>query len=181
MQRTLTKDELLSVFPRARDDILDEVVGLDDPNITDSKERYCAFIAQTGYESDGFSTTIEHISDRLAEQNYGYTTRTGKILGNTKAGDGARYKGRGLIQLTGRYNYEHIGHILSENLVDSPLSVAEPRMAMETAIAFWLSKDCSVNMNHDDFEGVTRKISGHTVSNKARELLYKKLLALYAP
>jgi hypothetical protein len=54
------------------------------------------------------------------EKKYGYKTKTGKGLGNTQEGDGAKYKGRGYIQLTGRANYEQVGNLIGIDLVNNP-------------------------------------------------------------
>jgi hypothetical protein len=60
---------------------------------------------------------------------YGYDTKLGKSLGNKNPGDGARFRGRGYVQLTGRYNYEKYGEILEILLADNPESASSPEVA----------------------------------------------------
>ena len=71
-----------------------------------------------------------------------------KTLGNTKVGDGARYKGRGYIQLTGRYNYKKAGEALGLPLEDKPELVEKPEVAAKVAIWFWQNR---VQPRVDDF------------------------------
>jgi putative chitinase len=87
----------------------------------DSRLRAAHFLAQICHESDGFCTTVEYASGDAYEGR--------ERLGNTKPGDGRRFKGRGLIQLTGRANYTQYGKLLSLELVDEPALAAEPKAA----------------------------------------------------
>lgn len=64
-----------------------------------------------------------------AERKYGYQTRIGKVLGNSKPGDGAKYMGRGYVQLTGRRNYELFSFRTKEDLVNYPDKAMQPRIA----------------------------------------------------
>jgi hypothetical protein len=60
---------------------------------------------------------------------YGYDTKLGKSLGNKNPGDGARFRGRGYVQLTGRFNYEKFGKVLEISLADNPESASAPEVA----------------------------------------------------
>jgi putative chitinase len=84
----------------------------------DTPLRVAHFLAQTAHESDGFCTTEEYADGRAYEGR--------RDLGNVEPGDGPRFKGRGLIQLTGRMNYACTGRELGLDLVDEPLSVNDP-------------------------------------------------------
>ena len=66
---------------------------------------------------------------------------TSRKLGNTQVGDGSRFKGRGLIQLTGRSNYEAIGKILGIDLISNPELVNDPKYAAPVAMAYLTSKN----------------------------------------
>jgi putative chitinase len=71
-----------------------------------------------------------------------------KTLGNIKKGDGARYKGRGYIQLTGRYNYKRAGQALGLPLEATPELVEKPDVAAKVAVWFWQQR---VQPRVDDF------------------------------
>jgi putative chitinase len=77
-----------------------------------------------------------------------YAPKKAKILGNKKVGDGARYKGRGYIQLTGRYNYKRAGEALGLPLEQKPELVEKPEVAAKVAVWFWKNR---VQPKVDDF------------------------------
>ena len=84
----------------------------------------------------------------------------GGRLGNTEAGDGWRYRGRGLFQLTGRSNYRAAGEALGLPLEASPEFVALPSYAALTAAWFWDNHGLNALADADDIEGITRAING---------------------
>ena len=114
--------------------------------------RRAHFLAQTCHESAGFRTT-EEFADGSA-----YEGR--KNLGNTEPGDGPRYKGRGLIQLTGRANYVEYGEALGLDLVGQPETAAEPVISLRIACEFWKRRDLNQFADQDDIETITRRING---------------------
>jgi putative chitinase len=77
-----------------------------------------------------------------------YAPKKAKQLGNKKVGDGAKYKGRGYIQLTGRYNYKRAGEALGLPLEQKPELVEKPEVAAQVAIWFWQNR---VQSRVDDF------------------------------
>lgn len=83
-------------------------------------------------------------------------------LGNGPEGNGNgwKYRGRGLIQITGKWNYTHYAGGLGLDLVDDPDLAAAPDNAVRLAIAFWNSKGCNDGADADDVAWVTRKING---------------------
>jgi putative chitinase len=114
--------------------------------------RVAHFVAQTCHESDGFVTTTEYADGTQYE---------GRIdLGDTEPGDGPRYKGRGLLQLTGRVNYRRFGALLSLNLEDNPLQAAEPVISLRIACEFWKAKHLNYHADRDDIRTVTQLVNG---------------------
>lgn len=76
----------------------------------------------------------EHGGDAYFNKRYGPGTGPGTMLGNTKAGDGARFHGRGFVQLTGRTNYDKAGKFLRVDLINQPDRAKEPALAYEIAM-----------------------------------------------
>nr|WP_237401207.1 glycoside hydrolase family 19 protein [Rhodovulum sulfidophilum] len=97
--------------------------------------RIAHFIGQVIHECAGFRTTEEFATGAV------YNGRAD--LGNTKPGDGQRYEGRGLLQLTGRYNYRRYGDLLNLPLEDEPLMAGEPLVSLKIACEYW--KDRKIN------------------------------------
>ena len=94
-----------------------------------SKARIAHFIAQTAHESDGFNTNEEYATGSDYEGR--------GDLGNTQTGDGVRFKGRGLIQVTGRTNYFECGRALNVDLIANPEKLSTNEYAALSAGWFW--------------------------------------------
>lgn len=96
------------------------------------------FLAQTAHESANFTTTKE-FGDKNYFKKYDikYNPEKAKQLGNLRPGDGERYKGRGYIQLTGKYNYDRAGKALGLPLVQKPELAERPDIAAKIAVWFW--------------------------------------------
>ena len=77
-----------------------------------------------------------------------------------KKGDGRRFKGRGLIQLTGRYNYQRMSDTLGINLIKHPERAGEPRLALTIACEYWKSRQLNGLADQDDIIRVTRGVNG---------------------
>jgi putative chitinase len=114
--------------------------------------RAAHFLAQTCHESDGFCTTVEYASGDLYEGR--------PDLGNTEPGDGRRYKGRGLIQLTGRANYRRYGDLLNLDLVGNPDLAADPATSLTIACEYWREHGLNAFADRDDIEIITQRING---------------------
>jgi putative chitinase len=118
----------------------------------DTRLRIAHFLAQTCHESAGFRTTEEFASGQAYE---------GRLdLGNTEPGDGPRYKGRGLLQLTGRDNYRKIGQVLGVDLENDPERAADPVLSLKIACEFWKRKGINALCDADDVVGVTQRVNG---------------------
>ena len=102
--------------------------------------RIAAFIAQVGHESGQFRW-LKELWGPTAQQA-GYEGRTD--LGNTVKGDGSKYRGRGLIQVTGRANYAACGEALGLDLVNKPELLEQPQHAAMSA-AWLATRSLSLN------------------------------------
>lgn len=122
----------------------------------DSPARQAAFLAQIGHESGGLVYVRELWGPTPSQE--GYEGRAD--LGNTEPGDGPRYRGRGLIQITGRTNYGICGSALGLPLVDHPELLEAPGNAAQSAAWFWSSRGLNALADIGDFNTITRRING---------------------
>jgi putative chitinase len=124
----------------------------------DTPLRLCHFMAQLAHESAHFLVTREYASGEQYEWR--------QDLGNTQAGDGVRYRGRGLIQTTGRANYRHATTAIrnlnptAPDFEASPLELEKFPWALLAGITYWQSRNLSAAADRDDVERVTRLING---------------------
>lgn len=126
--------------------------------------RQAAFLAQIGHETGGLKWVREIWGPTLAQRRY----ELRRDLGNTEAGDGKRFMGRGLIQLTGRANYAQARDGLRAymplaevpDFEADPEVVAQPLWASLTACWFWHSRALNDLADIGDFEALTRRING---------------------
>lgn len=118
--------------------------------------RLAGFLGQCCHESQGFARLRETWGPTAAQRGY-----EGRLdLGNTRPGDGLRYLGRGLIQITGRANYARAGAVLSLPLIEQPALAELPETAVRTAIDFWTRCSLSGPADRCDWRAVTRGING---------------------
>jgi putative chitinase len=118
--------------------------------------RKAAFLAQVGHESGGLHWVREIWGDMSWQRNY-----EGRAdLGNTQPGDGKRFMGRGLLQITGRYNYGKVGAALGLDLLAHPELLEEPAAAARSAALFWKTHRLNELADEGKFETVTRVING---------------------
>jgi putative chitinase len=135
--------------------------------------RVAHFLAQTGHES-GQLRWLEELASGAA-----YEGR--RDLGNTRPGDGVRFKGRGLIQLTGRANYARFGAALgctAEVLADPAIVADDPILAVETAGWFWHATGLHVHADRDDLTALTRRVNGGTNGLLERAAMLARAKAL---
>lgn len=122
----------------------------------DAPERLAAFLAQIGHESGGFIYTRELWGPTPAQERY----EGRKDLGNTQPGDGSRFRGRGLIQITGRHNYQKAANALGVNVVDNPTLLESHALAARSAAWWWAEHGCNELADAGDFQALTRRING---------------------
>lgn len=152
-----TKEKLGLVMPRAmpkRIDLYYEplVKGMTRYGI-DTPLQIAHFVAQLAHES-GSLLYAQELADGSA-----YDGRTD--LGNTQPGDGPRFKGRGLIQLTGRNNYREYSEFTGIDYVSDPIRVAtDPFACVDVACWFWKDRNIGPLAEADDARAVTKRING---------------------
>jgi putative chitinase len=152
----ITKEMLRKLAPNAKEDIIVHLAE----HLNDQLAKYnintylrvCHFLAQAAHESASFRTLEEFASGAAYEGR--------KDLGNVQPGDGKRYKGRGIFQLTGRANYRVMGQRLGYELEHKPELAADPMISIKTACEYWNSRSLSIYADLDDVLTVTKKING---------------------
>ena len=156
---SLTQQQLLQILPNAR-----SVAGVFVPVLNTAMQRYqivgrkrvAAFIAQLGHESGQLRYVREIWGPTPAQAKY-----EGRAdLGNTQPGDGSKYRGRGLIQITGRANYAACGEALGLDLITQPELLELPQYASMSAAWFWKQNGLNDLADRDQFNTITRRING---------------------
>jgi len=119
-----------------------------------------AFLAQCAHETLDFKH-MKEIGGSLDFKKYDikFAPKKAKVLGNTKPGDGAKYKGRGYIQLTGKYNYKKAGEALGVDLVNKPELLEKPEIAAKAAVWYWKERVRDKVDSFKDTKSVTKPIN----------------------
>ena len=165
----------------------------------DSPQRIAAFIAQCSHESGHFEKLIENLNygakglvmtwpkrftstdqvNKYARQpemiaNFVYANRLGN--GDELSGDGWKYRGRGLIQLTGKYNYQKFADTVGMDLEQVTRYLETKQGATEAACLFWKNNKLNSYADVGDIKGMTKVINGGYIGLPEREENYKKAL-----
>lgn len=141
--------------------------AMDEWDITNLLRR-ASFLAQVGHESMQLFYTKELASGKAYE---------GRLdLGNTQPGDGVRFKGRGLIQLTGRLNYTKMMMALDVDCVEHPEILEAPDLATRSAGWFWKTHGLNQLADTGDQRRVTKRINGGYNGLHDRLTLYEAAL-----
>lgn len=174
----------------------------------DSPQRIAGFIAQCAHESGDFRTLEENLNysakalnavfgryfgpapkrnaDEYARNpekiaNYVYQdefrSKAGQ-MGNTKAGDGYLFRGRGLKQLTGRNNYTAFGKTVGMTAEQAAEYVATEKGAIESACWFWDTAGCNKFADAGDIVGLSKRINGGTIGLEDRTRRWNEALAI---
>jgi len=141
----------------------------------DTDLRRIHWIAQAAHETEGFRYLTELGGPAWFEAYEGRAD-----LGNTRPGDGFLFRGRGLFQITGRFNYRHFGAAIGEPLEDNPGLAAQPAIAVRLACQFWTERAIAPCADADDLEAVTRKINGGLNGLADRRAITQRLKDLFA-
>ena len=160
----------------------------------DTPLRQAAFLAQVGHESDDLNCRVENLNysteallrvfprhfdadqaaayahqpERIGSRVYG--NRMGN--GNEAGGDGWRYRGRGLIQLTGRSNYTAACIALGIDLIGQPDLLEQPSLAARSAGWFWRRNNLNAFADRGDIVSITRRINGGLIGIEDRKHHY---------
>lgn len=164
-----------------------------------SPARLAAFLAQVGHESGSFGRLVENLSYSAAGLLATWPSRFTKAqaealarkpeaianhvyggrLGNSKPGDGWKYRGHGLIQVTGKANHEAIRDLLSARFADTPDFVtdpeqlATPRWAALAAGAYWSDHHLNALADNGEFDKITTRINGGQIGRADRRARYE--------
>ena len=109
--------------------------------------------------------------------NVVYSGRMGN--GPVESGEGWKYRGRGLKQLTGKDNYTRCGDALNTDLVGDPDLLLQPQYAALSAGWFWTTNKCSDFADKGDIEGLTKRINGGLIGLADRKSRYERVLATF--
>jgi putative chitinase len=165
MSLNMTKDNLkraldpLIKSPEHSEEVLQSFHTLFPKYDITNEKRIAAFLAQAAHETGGFKWFTEQ-GDKSYFDKYEPHTPLGKQLGNTQPGDGYKYRGRGIFQLTGRSNYKHYGELLSIDLINNPDHASKPAIACQTACEFWKQNNLNALADKDDIQAITKHIEG---------------------
>ena len=199
---------LLSGNPETQEwfDAMSEILpkyGIDTP------ERVAGFVAQCAHESNNFRSLEENLnySEQALNSVFGryfgegkrnaaeYARNPEKIanyvyqdefrskagaLGNTQPGDGWRFRGRGLKQLTGRNNYAAFGKTVGMTADEAAEYVATKQGALESACWFWDTAKCNDFADKLDIVGMSKRINGGTIGLEDRQRRWEQALAVFA-
>jgi putative chitinase len=174
VRRILCAEILLEVMPTARREKAELYAeplrkAMLECGIT-TVPRAAMFLAQIAHESGALNYVRELWGP--TEQQKGYEGRSD--LGNTQPGDGHKFRGRGLIQITGRANYAECGKALGLDLINHPEQLETPDGAARSACWFWLSRGLNPLADAGDFIKVTKRINGGTNGLAARVGFFKR-------
>ena len=165
----LTADQLKKIFPQSGQKA-DLYAGPLNDAMTEfeinTKARQAAFIAQIGHESGQLRYVRELASGSAYEGR--------KDLGNKMPGDGVKYKGRGLIQITGKANYVALMMALGINCLEYPEVLEEPVNASRSAAWFWKTHGLNELADQGNFLAITKRINGGTNGLEDRQALWAK-------
>lgn len=172
---SITQKQLLQILPNAG-----PVAGVFVPILNAAMGHYqivgakrvAAFIAQIGHESGQLKYVKEIWGPTKAQAKY-----EGRAdLGNTVKGDGSKYRGRGLIQITGRANYAECAEALGLDLINHPELLEKPQHACMSAAWFWASRGLNTLADAGKFDTITRRINGGQNGAADRQALYVRAM-----
>nr|DAD84520.1 MAG TPA: Chitinase A [Siphoviridae sp. ctA4S13]DAG37736.1 MAG TPA: Chitinase A [Caudoviricetes sp.] len=161
----VTKGQLLQIMPTAAsriDKYLSYINGYAEVFGIDTPLRMAHYLAQIAHESGELRWTVEQ-----GTRSYFDKYDTGKLarqLGNTpqKDGDGYKYRGRGLIQITGRSNYDAYNRsaYCKGDVIENPELLEKPLGAVKSSMWWWKTHGLNILADNDDVVKITKRING---------------------
>lgn len=199
----ITVQQLLQILPNAS-----QVAGIFVPVLNAAMNRYqivgvrrlAAFIAQVGHESGQLARLVENLNYSADALRMTWPSRFdvelataaarkpelianiayGNRMGNTAPSDGWKYRGRGLIQITGKNNYRACSEALGLDLIAQPELLEKPRHACMSAAWYWATSGLNALAEAGKFEAITQRINGGQNGAADRQALYVKALKVLA-
>ncbi|MFV8051686.1 glycoside hydrolase family 19 protein [Mycobacterium sp. 48b] len=166
----VTVEELREIVPELSQAKAEEMVGPLNEAMREggmnTPQRQAAFLSQIAVESDRFNTYEEYADGSDYEGR--------EDLGNTQPGDGTKYKGRGVIQITGRYNYTQMSEDLGVDFVNHPELAATPDYAFKSAVWYWNNHDGNAVADGGNITDITRMVNGGTNNLAERTDYYNR-------
>lgn len=176
----LTLDQLNKIFPSGakagrNEKYIQPLNDLFEKQSINTVNRIAGFLSQIGVESEEF-LYVRELGNTAYFNKYDirYNPTKAKELGNTNPGDGAKYKGRGLIQVTGKANYTACGKALGLDLVNHPELLEEPKYAVDSAGWYWNTRNINAACDANDIIRVTKLVNGGTMHLDKRTAYYNK-------
>ena len=173
----VTKEQILAIMPNAKD-VVDKYIvyinGYADTFGIDTSIRMAHYLAQIAHESNELRNVRE-----IGNKAYFVKYDNGKLkqmLGNVKDGDGYKYRGRGLIQITGRANYQAYQNskICSGDIMTHPELLEKPLGAVKSSMWWWRTHGLNELADSDSCVAITKIINGGTNGLKSREMYLKR-------
>src|SRR6056300_1163655 len=202
-----TKEHLAEIISADADDWYDALCELLPKYDITTERRVAHFLSQCAHESAGFKRLEENLNysakalravfgryfgepprrdaDEYHRQpemiaNYVYMDEFRKYkMGNVEEGDGWRFRGRGLKQLTGRHNYTKFGESIGMSAEEAAEYVATPAGAIESACWFWDTNNLNNIADTDDVVKMTKKINGGNIGLADRQQRYTKAMEVF--
>lgn len=198
----IEEDDFGQIFPHANSEIILDSFNtvLKPTSINATNKRLASFLAQCGHETMGFTRFEENLnysstallsvfgkyfSSTTAKHNQYkpeviantvYANRMGN--GDYKSGDGYKYRGRGLIQLTGYNNYKAFAEYKDMSVEEVIKYLETMDGCLDSAIWYWLENSLNNYIDDNDFKGQTKRINGGHNGLKHRKQLYQQLIEI---
>ena len=166
-------------------------------------ERVAGFLAQTGHESNGYKVLTENLNysakalnslfskyfakaGRNADDYHRQPEKIANVIyanrmdnGDTASGDGWRFRGGGILQLTGRHNYTKFGESVGMSAEEATEYVRTPKGALESACWFWKTNNLNKYCDNHDIVTLSKRVNGGTIGLEDRVEHWEHAIALF--